>query len=221
MVNRRLLTTMDRGRAHAWLQDGVGVREIGRRLGVSPSVVVRLRQRFQATGSVQDRPRSGRPRKTTAREDRYIARLATATRSTTASCIRQQLRTTRNINVCTQTARNRLHAVHLRSRRPAVRPRLSAAHRASCNTWCRRHVTRTRRQWSHVIFTDKSRFRLDHNDGRVWVWRRRGGRLSGPQRWAGVGVEEERRAVVWTTTMGGCGCGGGEESGCGTNASRR
>ena len=59
---------------------------------------------------------------------------------------------------------------------------------------------------------------LDHNDGRVgvWVWRRRGERLSGPQRWAGVGVEEERRAVVWTTTMGGwgCGCGGGEESGC-------
>ena len=55
---------------------------------------------------------------------------------------------------------------------------------------------------------------LDHNDGRVWVWRRRGERLSGPQRWADVGVEEERRAVVWTTTMGGCGCGGGEESGC-------
>ena len=210
MVNRRLLTTLDRGRAHAWLQGGVGVREIGRRLGVSPSVVVRLRQRFQATGSVQDRPRSGRPRKTTAREDRYIARLATATRSTTASRIRQQLRTTSNINVCTQTVRNRLHAVHLRSRRPAVRPRLSAAHRASRNTWCRRHVTWTRRQWSHVMFTDESRFRLDHNDGRVWVWRRRGERLSGPQRWAGV--EEERRAVVWTTTMGGCG--GGEESGC-------
>ena len=55
---------------------------------------------------------------------------------------------------------------------------------------------------------------LDHNDGWVWVWRRRGERLSGPQRWVGAGVEEERRAVVWTTTMGGCGCGGGEESGC-------
>ena len=90
---------------------------------------------------------------------------------------RQQLRTTSNINVCTQTLRNRLHAVHLRSRRPAVRPRLSAAHRASRNTWCRRHVTWTRRQWSHVMFTDESRFRLDHNDGRVRVWRRRGERL--------------------------------------------
>ena len=73
-------------------------------------------------------------------------------------------------------------------------------------------MTWTRRQRSHVMFTDDSRFRLDHNDGRVRVWRRRGERLSGPQRWAGV--EEERRAVVWTTTMGGCGCGGGEESGC-------
>ena len=29
-----------------------------------------------------------------------------------------------------------------------------------CNTWCRRHVTWTRRQWLHVMFTDESRFRL-------------------------------------------------------------
>ena len=38
-------------------------------------------------------------------------------------------------------------------------------------------MTWTRRQWSHVMFTDESRFRLDHNDGRVRVWRRRGERL--------------------------------------------
>ena len=46
-----------------------------------------------------------------------------------------------------------------------------------CNTWCRCHVTWTRRQWSHVMFTDESRFSLDHNDGQVQVWRRRGEQL--------------------------------------------
>ena len=43
------LNLLDKGRAVGWLQDGVSVCEVGRRLQVSPS---RLRQRFLATGSV-------------------------------------------------------------------------------------------------------------------------------------------------------------------------
>ncbi|KAK7103587.1 hypothetical protein V1264_018456 [Littorina saxatilis] len=57
MVGRQKLSLLDRGRAIGWFQDGVGVREIARRLLVTPSVITRLRQRFQATGLVQDRPR--------------------------------------------------------------------------------------------------------------------------------------------------------------------
>ncbi|KAK7094255.1 hypothetical protein V1264_007900 [Littorina saxatilis] len=57
MVGRQKLSLLDRGRAIGWFQDGVGVREIARRLLMSPSVITRLRQRFQATGLVQDRPR--------------------------------------------------------------------------------------------------------------------------------------------------------------------
>ncbi|KAK7098836.1 hypothetical protein V1264_003061 [Littorina saxatilis] len=60
MPPRRKVTTFNKARAIAWLQDGVSKREVGRRLGVSHSVVVRLHQKFQATNSVLERPRSGR-----------------------------------------------------------------------------------------------------------------------------------------------------------------
>ncbi|KAK7096604.1 hypothetical protein V1264_005880 [Littorina saxatilis] len=119
MPPRRKVTTFNKARAIAWLQDGVSKREVGRRLGVSHSVVVRLHQKFQATNSVLERPRSGRPKKTTQREDRFIRRQARQQRGTTANIIRGQLRVATNTNVSTKTIRKRLHEVGLRSRRPA------------------------------------------------------------------------------------------------------
>ncbi|KAK7091952.1 hypothetical protein V1264_009568 [Littorina saxatilis] len=99
MPPRRKVTTFNKARAIAWLQDGVSKREVGRRLGVSHSVVVRLHQKFQATNSVLERPRSGRPKKTTQREDRFIRRQALQQRGTTANIIRGQLRVATNTNV--------------------------------------------------------------------------------------------------------------------------
>ena len=69
-------TEYQRGRAIAWLQGGNTQRNVAVRLGVSQSVVGRLWQPFQATNSVRNRPRSGRPRSTTNREDRYITNMA-------------------------------------------------------------------------------------------------------------------------------------------------
>ena len=177
MPPRRNLNLVDRGRALAWLRDGVRLREVGRRLGVSHSVISRLQQRFQATGRVADRPRPGRPRSTTQREDRFILRQALQARSTTANTIRGQLRVTTHTNISAQTVRNRLHDANLHARRPLVRPRLTPQHRAARLAWSAHHLRWNRQQWARVLFSDESRFSLEHNDGRVRVWRRPGERL--------------------------------------------
>ena len=174
MPPRRKLSNFDRARAVAWFQDGVTKREVARRLQVSISVIVRLIQRYTATGRVQERRRSGRPKKTNPREDRLIERQALQTRTASSSIIRRHVRVAANINISQQTIRNRLHGFNLRSRRPAVRPRLTPAHRAARRAFCRRHVTWTRHQWSQVLFSDESRFTMNHNDGRLRVWRRPG-----------------------------------------------
>ena len=178
MVQRRYLTDVDRGRAIAWLQQRIAVREVARRLGVAPSVICRLQQRWQATVRVQDRPRSGRPRKTTRREDRYITRQATMARTSTARRIRGQLRAATQTNVSVSTIKNRLHEVHLHARRPVKRPKLTRAHRRARLAWCRRHVRWTRAHWSRVMFTDESRFALEHPDGHTkgTTWRDKSGR---------------------------------------------
>ena len=177
MVQRRSLSDVNRGRALAWLQERIAVREVARRLHVAPSVICRLRQKWQATGRVQDRPRSGRPRKTTLREDRYVARQATTSRTSTAKRIRGQLRTATNTIVSKSTIRSRLHEVHLHARRPVKRPKLTRAHKTARLAWSRRHLRWKRLLWSRVMFTDESRFRLEHPDGRIRVWRRTGERF--------------------------------------------
>ncbi|KAK7111339.1 hypothetical protein V1264_010993 [Littorina saxatilis] len=96
MPPRRKLSDLDRGRAIGWLQDGVAARQVAQRLAVAPSVIIRLKQRFHATGRVQERQRSGRPRVTTQREDRFIQRQAMQQRMATANNIRQRLQATTN-----------------------------------------------------------------------------------------------------------------------------
>ena len=178
MPPRRKLSTLDRGRALGWLQDGISGREVARRLGVSKSVIQRLHQRYQATGRAEERPRSGRPRITNRQDDRYLMLLAVRSRTINATTLRQELRRTTNINASRQTIRGRLHSFNLRSRRPAVRLPLTQHHRQARMRWCRLHQRWTRQQWSTILFTDESRFSLSQNDGRVRVWRRPGERLA-------------------------------------------
>lgn len=177
MPPRRKLSDVDRGRALAWLQDGLALREVARRLGVSPSTISRLNHRFNDTGTVRERERSGRPRVTNAREDRILHRAAVRARFVTASNLRRDLRAAANVNISEQTVRRRLHEFGLRSRVPAVRPRLTQAHKVARLDFCRRHERWTRQQWANVLFSDESRFSLVHNDGRMRVWRRPGERF--------------------------------------------
>ncbi|KAK7094998.1 hypothetical protein V1264_006467 [Littorina saxatilis] len=178
------------------VQDGAAARQVAQRLAVASSVIIRLKQRFQATGRVQERQRSGRPRVTTQREDRFIQRHAMQQRLATANNIRQCLQATANTVVSGQTIRNLLHNFGLRARGPVRETTLTANHRAVRRAWCTQHVRWQRQQWAQVLFTDESRFCLEPADGRIRVWRRRGERFA-----EGADLERQRfgggSVMVW------------------------
>ena len=196
MPVRRRLTADERGRALALLDEGFGVREVSRRFQVSHSTIQRLRDRFNATGSSQERPHTGRPRVTTRQQDRQLILGALRDRTSTSMTLRGHLRTATGVNISRRTVGRRLHEAGLRSRRPAVRPILSAINRRRRLAWARQHVTWTRQQWGRVLFSDESRFTLSFNDGRLRVWRRQG------ERYADATVQEHNRygggsVMVW------------------------
>ncbi len=56
-------------------KDGVGYKKIAKTLKLSCSTVAKTTQRFNRTGSTQNRPRHGRPKKLSACAQRHIQRL--------------------------------------------------------------------------------------------------------------------------------------------------
>ena len=66
------------------LQAGETQRYAAAQFGVTQSVVQRIWQRFLDTGSVEELPKRGHPRKTSAVDDRYIVTMSRRQRIDTA-----------------------------------------------------------------------------------------------------------------------------------------
>ena len=88
---RRKLTIPERWQAAGMHNGGLSHRRVAYHFRVNHSIIVRLMHRFRQTGNVTDRPRAGRPRKTTPREDRLISRLARQRPFSTAGALRGNL----------------------------------------------------------------------------------------------------------------------------------
>ncbi|CAI9558684.1 unnamed protein product, partial [Staurois parvus] len=61
-------------------KDGLGYKNIAKTLKLSCSMVAKTIQRFNRTGSTQNRPRHGRPKKLSARARHHIQRLSLGNR---------------------------------------------------------------------------------------------------------------------------------------------
>ena len=79
--------------------------------------------------------------------------------------------------ISSRTVLRRLAAVGIRSRRPYRGPHLTQRHLCQRLEWTRRQLRWTIQRWGRVLFTDESRFLLQHVDGRVRVFHRRGERF--------------------------------------------
>ena len=161
-------------RAIGMIQAGTPQRDVALRFGVHLNTIRSLWRRFQTTGSGSDRPRSGRPRLTSQRQDQYIRVTHLRNRFQTASVTARTIPGLRRIYP--RNVRNRLREHHIHPRRPCVRKLLLSCHRAERLRWSRAHLRWCLREWEAVLFSDKSRFSLDHSDDRIMVHRRVGER---------------------------------------------
>ena len=148
---RRKLTLPERWQAVGIYNGGFSNRRVADHFRVNHSIIVRLMQRFRETGNATDRPRAGRPRKTTPRDDRLISRRARQRPLRTAGVLRGNLAFGGHIS--TRTVIRRLH------------------HQGMRFDWSHDHLGWTIRTWGRVHWSDESRFLLRPTDGRARVWR--------------------------------------------------
>ena len=131
----------------------------------------RLLNKFQETNHVQDRARSGRPRKTSRREDGALLRHVRRFPFLTSTVVKQRWLPNRPLS--TRTVRNRLRASGYRALRPIRQPMLTPGQKAARLYWCQQRRNWNIRSWRKIHWSDESRFLLNMTDCRVRVWRQR------------------------------------------------
>ena len=168
----------EREQAVGMLLAGMAQTQIANHFNVSRMTIYRLMIRLRDTGNTSDRPRSGRPRVTTLRQDRHIRFIHLRNRFVTAVHTARLTPGRTNVRISDQTVRNRLHQCGLRARRPLKGSTLKQRHRAARLQWGRTRLRWNRNTWQNILFSDESRFCLKFSDGRARVYRRRGERFS-------------------------------------------
>lgn len=172
----RELSAFNRARIIALYQEGFSRHQISDHLNIVRSTVSRTIQRYEETDGVASRPRSGRRRVTSEREDRYLAQFARRNRSVPIRELRAQFQRTHHRVISSRTVSRRLSNAGLRRRRPLRVPLLTFQHRQRRLQWAREHQNWLLPQWRNVLFTDETRIGLFSDDYRQRVWREAGQR---------------------------------------------
>ncbi|UYV83336.1 hypothetical protein LAZ67_23000615 [Cordylochernes scorpioides] len=173
---RQHLSQEKKRQAIGRMEAGQSQAEVARWLGVTRSVVSKLWKKFQTTANVARTAEQGRPRVTTLNQDRYLSLLVRRNRRMTASQLRSDLNAAKGVLVSTDTIRRRLHKKGLYARRPIICVPLTPPKKRARKLWCRQHVAWNPDEWRRVIITDESRFSLNSDSCRVFVWREVGTR---------------------------------------------
>ena len=89
---------------------------------------------YRQTNDVTDRPRPGRPRLSSAADDRVLARSAVRDLKAPCSELGQQWQNL-NVQASTRSVNRRLNKARLKTRRPCRRTFLMLDHRCNCVQW--------------------------------------------------------------------------------------
>ncbi|GFV55316.1 transposable element Tcb2 transposase [Trichonephila clavipes] len=143
---------------------------------------------------------SGRTRRTTPADDRYIVLQARRNRRQTAGEIARHTTQATGRPISRFTVARRLHGGGLFARSPVRCVPLTPAHRRRRSPWCREHRNWRDNEWGRVLFTDESRFSLSSVSHRILIWRERGNR-NHPSNIIERDMYGGRGALIWGGIM--------------------
>jgi transposase len=131
------LSAAQRERAIGMAQIGASSSHIAQTFGCSKQTINKLRRGFNQTGQTCDRPRSGRPKVPTRREDQYLRVLHLRNRFITMT---SSASTALGHRISRSTVMRRLRAAGIRAYRPFRGMSLTRQHRINRLRWARQYV---------------------------------------------------------------------------------
>ena len=155
-------------------EDGQGYKKIANTLKLSCSTVAKITQRFKRAGSIQNRPRVGRPKKLSARAESHIQMLSLKNRRRSPVSIAAEIEKVGGQPVSAQTIRLTLHEIGVHGCHPRRKPLLKTIHKKASKQFAEDMSTKHVDYWNHVLWSDEMKINLFGSDGFKYVWRRPG-----------------------------------------------
>ncbi|KAK3535022.1 hypothetical protein QTP70_001979 [Hemibagrus guttatus] len=150
-------------------KDGLGYKKT-KTLKLSCSTVAKTIQRFNRTGSTQNRPHHGRPKQLNARAQRHIQRSALGNRHMRTASIAAEVEGVSCQPVSAQTIRRTLHQIGLHGCRPRRKPLLKMMHKKARKQFAEDKQAKDMDYWNHVLWSDETKINLFVSDGVKRVW---------------------------------------------------
>lgn len=152
-------------------QNGITKKDIAKKYALSISTVSRTISRYKNTGSNDDKPRSGRPRVSSIRQDRAILREIKKNPCLTATQLVENLFVVSSKRVSVCTVRRRLYEKNFHGRRPRKVPGLSKKNIKKRYKFALEHKNKDLDYWKSIIWSDEARFDTRNDNSRRFRWR--------------------------------------------------
>lgn len=172
---QRRLSNLERGKVYGLAEAGWTQYQIAAELNCTTKTVRELLKKIENRESLEDAPRSGRPKATTPREDRTIKFKSLSDRRLTGKAMAlKEAPTFCKNKISVRTAGNILKKADLNGRVARKKPLVSKRNRAARFQWAKIHRQVTVEEWKNVIFSDESPFTLFQEGGKIYIRRRVG-----------------------------------------------
>jgi transposase len=172
-MGKKAVSTEIKQRIIGLSMTGLKYVEIARTIGsVSPSCVSRTIKKFELTGSVLDKTRSGAPRKTTPTDDNSIYRIARRNPDYSCREIAAEINLALNNHISRQTVSRRLIDVELNSYAACRKPMLKPSDRTKRLKFCKQLLAMTDEQIKKIIFSDESNYTVYNRKNKLCVRRK-------------------------------------------------
>uniref|UniRef100_A0A3B5QK18 Transposase Tc1-like domain-containing protein n=1 Tax=Xiphophorus maculatus TaxID=8083 RepID=A0A3B5QK18_XIPMA len=128
------------------LEEGNPSRMVAKDVGWSQSAVSKIWTKYKQHGMVVKAKRTGRPRKTSKRQDKQLKAICLENRKSTTKQMKHKWEEV-GVNVCDRTVRNRLKEMGFQYRKAKRKPALTPKHKRTRLQWAKERQSWTVDDW--------------------------------------------------------------------------
>ncbi|CAK9804896.1 Transposable element Tc1 transposase [Anthophora quadrimaculata] len=170
--SRKELSIQKRSSIITLAKEGYSMRQIVTKTKIPKSTAHDTMKKLRDTDTFEYKKRTGRPKKTTEHEDRYIQTISKRNRRMTATEIAAEVNKDREDPIGTTTVKRRLLQAGLRGCVAVKKPLLKDQNKKKRLQWAKLYKDYTAEDWEKVLWTDESKFEVFGTKRRVHMRRK-------------------------------------------------